>query len=197
MKVIDNALGNNTFNFLRGNITSQEMGWHFVKNTAVILDVHSECDFSFAKTVYDCDFFNHVPTDSLFTVCYNALLSCLDKAGVELDELYRIRLNMYTRQGQQYTHFPHVDDHQRKMSIGILYLTTNQNSPTILYKNQFNYGVDTNTYDELKHKTFEPEYKIHSVSNRFLMFDGATYHSSTIPTEEAVRININYNFLLK
>jgi hypothetical protein len=197
MNIIDNALGINTFNFLRGNITSPEMAWHFVRHTAIELEVPSESDFSFTRTVYDCDFFDRVPTDSLFVVCYNALLSCLDRAGVELDELYRIRLNMYTRQGQQYTHPPHVDDHQRQMNIGILYLTTNVGSPTILYKNRFNYGVDTNTYEDLKNRTFEPDCRVDSIANRFLMFNSSVYHSSTIPTQEAVRININYNFLLK
>ena len=197
MNIVDNALGSNAFNFLRDNITSQEMPWHFVRHTAIELEESSESDFSFARTVYDCDFFDRVPTDSLFTVCYNALLSCLDKAGVELDELYRIRLNMYTRQGQQYTHPPHVDDHQRHMDIGILYLTTNSVSPTILYKNRFNYDVDTNTYDDFKGRAFEPECCVNSIANRFLMFKSDVYHSSTIPTQEAVRININYNFLLK
>lgn len=197
MKVIDNVLGVNTFNFLRNNITSPDLGWHFVKNTAIPLEENVESDFSFTKTVYDCDFFDRTPTDSLFVVCYNALLSCLDTAGLELDELFRIRLNLYTKQGEFYTHVPHVDDHQRQMQIGILYLTTNQSSPTILYKNKFRYGVDTNSFEELKEKTFVPEHTVDSVANRFVMFDGDTYHSSTIPTQEAVRININYNFLLK
>ena len=198
MKLIDDALGSNTFNFLRDNITSPELGWHFIKNTALELDHNSEKDFSFAKTVYDCDLFGSIPTDPLFIVCYNALLTCLDRAGLELHELYRIRLNMYTRQGESYTHLPHVDDDQRQsMQIGILYMTTNINSPTVLYANQFEYGVDTNTAVEIKQKDFITKYLVHSVANRFLLFDGATYHSSTIPTQEAVRININYNFLLR
>lgn len=197
MITVDNALGNNMFNFLRGNITSPEMPWYFIRHTAIELETPSESDFSFTRTVYDCDLFDHVPTDGLFAICYNALLSCLDKVGVELDELYRIRLNMYTKQGQQYTHPPHVDDHQRRMNIGILYLTTNINSPTILYTNRFSYGVHTNTYKDLNNTVFEPEYYADSVANRFIMFDSDVYHSSTIPTQEAVRININYNFLLK
>ena len=197
MKIVDNALGINSFNFLRGNITSPDLGWNFVKNTAIELKENSESDFSFTRTVYDCDFFDRVPTDALFVVCYNALLSCIDKAELELDELFRIRLNLYTKQGQFYTHAPHVDDHQRQTQVGILYLTTNQTSPTVLYKNKFSFGVDTNTFHDLEEKTFVPEYRVDSVANRFLLFNGDTYHSSTLPTEEAVRININYNFLLK
>jgi hypothetical protein len=197
MKVIDNALGNNSFNFLRGNITSPDLGWHFVENTAIKLDHESISDFSFTNTVYDHDYFDHVPTNALFVVCYAALLSCLDKAGLELDGLCRIRLNLYTRQNEEYTHKPHVDDHEKHTTVGILYLTTNYNSPTILYKDRFRYGIDTNAFEDLKNKTFEPEHNVDSVANRFLIFDGDTYHSSTVPTQEAVRININYNFTLK
>jgi hypothetical protein len=179
MKAIHNALGINTFNFLRGSITSQDMDWHFTKKTAVESGEELYSDFSFVNLVYDCEFHDSAPTSGLFIVCYNALLMSLDKLGVELDELYRIRIGLITNKGIDYTHQMHLDDASReKYNVGILYLTTNLNCPTIIEDGKL-------------------ETKIEHVENTFAMFDGSLYHCSTSPTQEAVRININYNFLLK
>ena len=194
---VNNALGINQFNFLQSELTSDALPWHFLRNTAVILDHDSEDNFSFCNTVYDIDLFNNIPGTPLFTLCYNALLGCLDSCGVEINELYRIRLNMYTKHHEKMAHGPHVDDHIRSMKVGILYITTNVDSPTLFYNKLHEPGVDTNTYEDICKKQLLVDREVQSVENNFVLFNSNMYHSSTRPTQEAVRININYNFTIK
>lgn len=197
MKVIDNALGANQFNFVQSELTSGNVPWHFLRDTAVVLDYKSEDNFSFCNGIYDVDYSNSIPHTPLFTLCYNALLGCLDSCGVEIDELYRIRLNLYTRHHEKMAHGPHVDDNMRIMKVGILYLTTNIDSPTLFYDKLHIPGVDTNSYEGINSKQLTINKEVQSTENTFVLFDSNIYHSSTRPTEEAVRININYNFTLK
>ena len=187
----------NQFSFLQSELTGNHLPWYFVRNTAIPLDYNSEDNFSFSHTVYDIDFFDRLPSTPLFALCHNALLACLDNYGAEIDSLYRIRLNLYTKHHEEMIHEPHVDDHIRSMKIGILYITTNLNSPTIFYNELYQPGIDTNTIDDLSNKQFTVKNKIQSVENNFVLFDSNIYHSSTRPTQEAVRININYNFTIK
>jgi len=179
MNVIDNALGKNQFDHLSGSILSHAMSWQYAKNTALDNVTESGLDYSFAHLVFDCDYSSHQPETQLFTGCYLALLTCLDKLGLELDELFRIRVGLITNKGTSYQHHMHVDDLLRNnYSIGILYVTSNQDCPTIVKDGLHSINID--------HK-----------QNTFALFDGDKLHCSTSPTLEAARVNINYNFRLK
>lgn len=179
MKLLNEALGKNQFQFLSNSILSSNMPWHFTKNTALKDATDSCLDYSFGHVVFDCDISNNQPDTQIFTLCYSALLSCLDKLEVQLEELYRIRIGLITNKVVRYDHRMHVDDSLRdNYIVGILYLTTNYQSPTIINDQSRLVNID-------------------HVENSFVMFDGKLPHCSTSPTLEATRVNINYNFLVK
>jgi hypothetical protein len=54
-----------------------------------------------------------------------------------------------------------------------------------------------NDINGIEGRTFTIRDVVHSMENRFVMFEGNRYHSSTRPTREDIRININYNFTIK
>ena len=58
-------------------------------------------------------------------------------------------------------------------------------------------SLGINSFNFLRGNILSSDHFVDSVANRFLMFRGDVFHSSTVPTHEAVRINTNYNFTTK
>ncbi len=179
MKLLDNALGRNQFQYLSNGILSQGMSWHYSRNTALEGSTESYLDYSFTNVVFDCNNTYQQTESPLFTGCYLALLVCLDRLGFELDELYRIRIGLITNKNTPYTHSMHLDDAERVgYDVGILYITTNHECPTIV--------SSSSGLINIEHR-----------ENRFVHFGGDLPHCSSSPTLEPARININYNYKLK
>ncbi len=89
---------------------------------------------------------------------------------LEMKTIIRIKGNMYPNLGQAYEDGWHIDydvPHQG----AILYLNTNDGC-TIL----------------------EDGTRVASVANRVLLFDPSRPHDSSYPTDEKIRININFNY---
>jgi len=196
LKLLDNVLEANQFNELKGRLTSSAFPWYYVRDTALHTNGQVENNFSFNNTVFDIDN-PYSAVEYHYDMCREALVSALASLGHELRELHRIRVNLYTRNHESMVHHPHIDDDNRESKIGILYITTNNDSPTLLFNEVFNLQNDVNDINSIEGRTFTIRDVVHSNENRFALFDGNRYHSSTRPTREDVRININYNFTLK
>ena len=194
MLVKDSVLGVNHFAIVKNELISGAMPWFYVDHTAIKAEGTLN-NFSFNNTMFDVDIPGCNNMTPLVTLCYTALCASLDTMGYQLKELLRIRANLYTRNHEAMIHHPHVDD-TRPYNVGILYVTTNNNSPTLLYKERYDHKTDTNTIETINNRKFTIEHVVDSIENRFVMFNGDVFHSSTRPTCEDVRININYNFTL-
>jgi len=87
----------------------------------------------------------------------------------EVNDIYRVKVNLYPRTSEVYHHSDHVDaDFPHKGAI--LYLNTN-NGFTV---------VDGTP--------------VESVANRLLLFDPSIPHHSTTCSDQPFRANINFNF---
>ena len=192
----DNVLEANQFGELKTRLTSGTFPWYFVKDTALSTDGQLENNFSFNNTVFDIDS-PYSACEYHHNMCRKALIDVLSSLGYELKELHRIRINLYTRNHETMIHHPHIDDDHRDSKVGILYITTNQDSPTLLYNEVFDPQVDINDINSIDGRTFTIKDVVHSIENRFVLFSSNRYHSSTRPTKEDIRININYNFTTK
>lgn len=192
MVVIDNVLDDVAFGELLGLFDPNSFSWFYRPSTGLYKDVAIHKDFSFINPVYEAPY--QPASIRLMDTCSQVLKASLALCGIELDTLLKIRVNLYTNVGEQVTHDPHVDDHERPIKVGIFYLTTNVNSPTILFNERLVYGVDSNgiSFDQLS-----VDQKVDSVENRFVLFDNSVYHCSTTPVNENIRMNINYNFTIK
>lgn len=196
LKLLDNVLEANQFGELKARLTSGTFPWYYVKDTALSTNEQLENNFSFINTVFDID--NPYSADQYhYDMCREALVSSLASIGHELKELHRIRVNLYTRNHETMVHHPHIDDDNRDSKIGILYITTNHDSPTLLFNEVFDPQIDVNDINSIEGRTFTIKDVLHSIENRFVLFGSNRYHSSTRPTREDVRININYNFTTK
>lgn len=197
LKLLDNVLEPALFDRLKGELTSSMFPWYYVKDTALQTNAAVVNNFSFHNTVYDVDQPQYDYMGPTYDICVAALKSSLKALGHELKHLHRVRVNLYTRNHEIMVHHPHIDDDNRESKIGILYITTNCDSPTLLFNEVFDIQNDVNDINSIEGKTFSIRDVIHSFENRFAMFDGNRYHSSTRPTKEDVRININFNFTVK
>jgi|TARA_R110000851_G_scaffold25194_4_gene72675 hypothetical protein len=87
-----------------------------------------------------------------------------------INSLFRIKANLYVKGSEPYIHAPHIDysfHHQ-----GALFYVTSCNAPT--------YMADGT--------------EIESIENRLLLFNSASPHSSSTPTDVPYRITINMNY---
>lgn len=197
MRILDNVLEPAQFSRLKDELTSSMFSWHYLPNTALQSDHDIGNNFSFINTVYDVDQLQYDYTGITYDLCVDALKRSLHGMGSELKDLHRVRVNLYTRNHEHMVHHPHIDDDKRDSFIGILYITDNVDSPTLVFNEVFDPLKDVNDITSVEGRTFTIKDVVHSFENRFALFEGNRYHSSTRPTKEDVRININYNFTLK
>ena len=84
--------------------------------------------------------------------------------------LVRIKANLYPRTDTLFHHLPHVDyPYNHKAAV-----------------------FSINTCDG--YTLLLDKYKIPSVANRVVLFDGSIVHSSTTCTDKKYRVNINFNY---
>jgi len=195
-ELLDNALESAQFSQLKDELTSSMFPWYYVKDTALQTGAALENNFSFHNTVYDVDQPQYDYMGPTYNICVAALKSSLKALGYQLKELHRIRINLYTRNHETIVHHPHIDDDNRDSKIGLLYITTNFDSPTLIFNELFDLQRDINDVSNIEGRTFTIRDVVHSNENRFILFDGNRYHSSTRPVQEDLRININYNFTI-
>lgn len=120
----------------------------------------------------------------------------------KLKYLYRVRYGLIlpNEDGNIINH-PHVDTEHRHL-VGLLYLTTS-NGETVLYDQTYDYSTAENVRsvhtckDIMENGGFTIREKVKSLENRFVIFQGWRFHSSTCPTDVEERMTINFNFNLE
>ena len=89
---------------------------------------------------------------------------------IHINALMRIKANLYVRTGDHNIHAPHID--YEMFHQGALFYVTTCDAPT--------YMADGT--------------EIEAIENRLLVFNAATPHSSSSPTNVPYRITININY---
>lgn len=125
----------------------------------------------------------------------DCLLTVLDSVNKKLDRLHRIRIGFIPIGAVPIVNIPHVDVPYNH-TVGLLYLN-DSDGDTIVYNEKFNpYGsYEISKYYEehlnsqvTEYRRFTPE------ENKFIMFDGMHYHSSSTPIKTKRRIAVNFVF---
>ena len=187
MKTINNNLGPNTFSYIKEKIDNPNFPWYYAKSTANIdtVDPHT-LDFSFYHLVYFEE-----PKSNIFDPLFTAFLECLDKSNQELKTLLRIRIGLVTPTTQCIIHAPHID-YDMPHKTALLYLNSTDGD-TIFYNQFFDASSNINNQEFIKGKNLEILSKVTPEENKFVMFDGLQFHSSSTPTKEK-RIVVNFNY---
>lgn len=191
MIILDEALTPQVFTSIQSQIFSNSFPWFFTETSFVS---NSNC-------IHDTSFFHLAVSNSKLNSEYGPLLnlsliSILDKLNYQLSSIHRIRIGLLEPKIiGKYINKPHVDDFQPHM-VGLLYLT-DSNGETLIYNETYNSDLELDFINYSKQKysdKFTIKETVESRRNRFVMFDGKHYHSSTCPTDVSRRIVINYNF---
>ena len=125
----------------------------------------------------------------------DCLLTILDSQNKKIDRLHRIRIGFIPISSKQIVNIPHVDVPYNH-TVGLLYLN-DSDGDTIVYNERFNpygsYEISKYYEEQLNGQVtelsrFTPE------ENKFIMFDGTHYHSSSTPIKTKRRIAVNFVF---
>ena len=185
--IIDNLLTKSHFSLVQNVITSESFQWTHIFNTSgTTWENTDDWSDSFAHVIFQhINFANQNlehTTMGVYQIVVIPLLIALDKQGLELDTLYRIRAGMLTKKPHRVIHAKHVDQEKPSLSnlqTGLFYLN-DSDGPTHIYDNN--------------DKVIE---KIDPVANRWYDMSNDTLHASSTPVENQVRYVINYNYSIK
>jgi|688.fasta_scaffold00037_167 hypothetical protein len=133
-------------------------------------------------------------------LCKDALLQVASRLNLKIKNIYRVRLGLILpKEDGKIINMPHVDN-EIPHYTGLLYLTNNDGE-TVLYNEMYNLDRKINSAERYKqimdNGGFTVADKVESKENRFMIFQGNRYHSSTCPTNIKERITVNYNFDLE
>ena len=156
IEVSDNFIKEkNIFKGIKDLLMSPEFPYYYNNKVA---DKKDNSDFYFSHRLYD----NHQQTSSFFTKIVPPIL-----AKLEFKQLYRAKVNCYTKKHKQIITKMHTDTPQKHM-VALFSINTN-NGYTL----------------------FENGDKILSVENQLVVFEGHLKHCSVAQTDKNIRVNIN------
>jgi hypothetical protein len=181
MNIKENILSYSVFKNIQAKVFDDAVPWYYTDTTALIEENNLLMDNSFNHMVFR----DGRPTSPLFDGIVFAFLDCLDKTNQQLKEILRIKIGLITATENTFVHKPHIDfdlPHQ----TALLYLNSTDGD-TIFYKEKLGDNID-NVLTITDRVT--PE------ENKFVYFDGLTYHSSSTPTNSKRRVVINFNYTI-
>ena len=185
---IDNVLGKNEFREIQYRVLDPELPWYFGGSTAykgVDSDLH---DFSFSHLIFN----KGEAISPLFDSMLMSFLHCADRAGQNIEMIYRLRLGLITPTDTSFVHAPHIDFDDEHMT-GLLYFN-DSDGDTILYDNFYDFGCGMASPDYVKTLTLKEHERHKPVANTFVSFEGNRYHSSSTPTTTKRRVVLNVNY---
>jgi len=194
IEIVNDALPDEFFNQLKQFIFCNNFPWFYGKTT-IELTKESIYGNSFQHLAVS----NGNDNSYAAQICKESLRIISNKLNIEIENITRVRVALLEpKPFGKYINPPHIDT-EEKHYVGLLYLN-DTDGETVLYnelydkKTQINEKEYLNTY--LKNKVTE-KIKINSEQNKFILFEGERYHSSTCPTNVDRRVVINYNFTIK
>ena len=188
MKVVDNVTTPANAAYLENLMLDHP--WYYLKSTAYNFEQEKKpYDPSWVSIIY-----NEGEVQSpLMNLAHSILIKVLYEQNLSLSKLIRIRAGLTTRTPHAITHAPHVDWDNKHMTG--LYYVNSSDGDTIFYKETRDESLNVSSYDWSKKCNFNIDKTVTPRADRFVIFDGATYHSSTTPVDSDHRIVINYNWL--
>lgn len=201
MIVMENALPDDLFKYLKSHIFNENFPWSYIKTTGNADTGDDTYVYSFYHRFYE-DNCGGVLNVSLKPIVDCCILSILDRANTHLQDklkikdLYRSRTNLETIKPIYYEHTPHIDD-QRKHYAAILYMN-NSDGDTIFYKQRYDVNNQRNWIEDIEYIKqnggFEIERTLTPEENKVVIFDGSIYHSSFSPVKSHTRCVVNFTF---
>jgi hypothetical protein len=194
INVYENALTIQDFSFISSEVFSSEFPWYYLPYSASPGEGFDSTQHqgSFSHLLYD----EEQTIDA--TEFSEYLLKVLKDQIPGINNILRVRLGMHVPSGGIITiNAPHIDRYIPHKTA-LLYLN-NSDGDTLVYKEKYDFNSSL-TSAQYRHtelpKNLTVDSRITPASNKLIVFDGATYHSSMPPInglEIRATININFN----
>lgn len=198
---VTNAVPADLFDKVSMIVSSDIFPWYYISNSAISSiegteEYNDEVSGAFAHTAI----LNGIKVTEYADDLSLCLTSILDSLNMKIKHLHRIRIGMMTISPRFRINTPHIDI-LKKHKVGLLYLN-DSDGETFLYKEKFPpiYSVSGDPkdvvtyYEQWLNKQVTVMNKIKPEKNKFIMFDGLHYHSSSTPVTTKRRIVVNYVF---
>lgn len=192
-KVINDVISKNSQNRLYSVLTARDFIWHIMRDSAYASGINTPEFWNMISTIgYSRTVFagGQIYEKDIMPWCLNILDSTLEKAGIEMDELHRIQINLLYRntdpaykEGMWTT--AHVDED--KDHTVLLYYVNDSDGDTFLFNEKR--GEDFNKFTEMARVT--------PSAGSALLFNGQYFHSASNPINSIKRLAINFNFTEK
>lgn len=165
--------------------------WYYLKSTAYNLtnEIKHPYDPSWVSMIYN----NNEAMSPLMNLAHSILIKALYDQNLTMSKLVRIRAGLTTRTPHPITHAPHVDWDDEHMTG--LYYVNSSDGDTILYNEVRDPSLEISSLEWGKNHKFTIKKTIAPKADRFVIFNGLNYHSSTSPVNHDYRIIINYNWI--
>jgi hypothetical protein len=165
--------------------------WYYLKSTAYNQDnnVKKPYDPSWVSMIYN----NGEILSPLMQLTHSILIKALHDQKLSMSKLVRIRAGLTTRTPYPVTHEPHVDWDDDHMTG--LYYVNDSDGDTIFYNETRDPNLNTSSFEWSKDRKFTINKTVIPKADRFVIFNGLNYHSSTSPVNTDYRIIINYNWI--
>lgn len=188
------AVPRSLFGKAKNFLESENFPWYYVGATA-----YTGKNAKSVETLYNGSFYHiaydHKKNSQVSDVLEHCLLCCLDNLNIKMNNLIRIRIGMIPVCPYNFQNPPHVD-FTFPHKVGLLYMN-DSDGDTVIYNEKHDLDPlnDSLRYlqNTLKYNLTVKE-KITPQENKFVLFDGSHYHSSSTPTTVKRRIAVNYVF---
>ncbi len=192
-KVENDVISKNSQNRLYDIVTARDFTWHIMKDSAYASGINTPDFWNMIGTIgYSRTIFagGEIYEKEIMPWCLHVLDSTLDKAGIQMDELHRIQINLLYRntdplykEGMWTT--AHIDED--KDHTVLLYYVNDSDGDTFLFNEKRN--EEFSEFTELVRVT--PK------AGSALLFNGQHFHSASNPINSIKRLAINFNFTEK
>lgn len=176
LKVYDGVLTKDEANFIENFLISSDFPWHFQPKSVSYTSEYGNDD-----RYREISFFSHVfhknykQQSSHAWLSEKALERFSEVTGIQVGEIIRSQANLtHPINGLQLPTIPHIDDFVRDHNV-LIYYANDSEGETIIYENG------------------QIAARVPPKKNRFVIFDGSTYHSGMLPVNNATRLILNLN----
>jgi hypothetical protein len=176
LKVYDGVLTKDEANFVENFLVNPEFPWFFQPKSVSYSSEYADDD-----RYREISFFSHIlhkdykeRSNNCFLVT-KALEQFTKVTGIKVGEIIRSQANLtHPINGPQVASVPHIDDFVRNHNV-LIYYANDSDGETIIYENG------------------EIAARVPPKKNRFVIFDGSTFHSGMLPVKNATRLILNVN----
>ena len=192
MKIIQNVLGYQSFNYIKNQIIdTQTFPWYIGETTYP----SNEQSSIFHTNWVHMALVDGKITSDVYNVIYPIILNIFDNLNEHINTVLRVRFALQTSIGKQFINDAHVDcSYEHKTAI---FYIKNSDGNTIIYNEKYDTtsGLNTETYrQKILNNQLTVNTEVSPVENTIVLFDGLTYHASQKPINASNRIVLNINY---